>query len=220
MMKMKLIRYLVLTVLMMAVPAVGLADSSSGKSESYHNYGKVYAGLNDFTGDLDDAGYDANFDGGVAYGRYLTPFLVIEGAVDIFGTNQDLHGSTVTAGSYKREDSIGVLALLATIKGEFPLGPLTLFGGGGGGVYFLSLDSDITTANLGEFNKDETDNVFGFHVVAGANYNITSRFFLGLQGLYRWTEDIDINKSAATVPVIVEGDLNGYTVTINAGFRF
>lgn len=82
------------------------------------------------------------------------------------------------------------------------------------------MNSDITTPYLGEFDKDESDNVFGFHVVTGVNYNITSRFFLGLQGLYRWTEDIDINKSAETVPVIVEGDLNGYIVTLAAGFRF
>ena len=88
------------------------------------------------------------------------------------------------------------------------------------GAYALTLNSEITSANLGDFNKIESDGVFGVHVVAGVNYNITSRFFAGLQGLYRWTDDIEINATAGTVPVTIEGDLNGYAVALTAGFRF
>jgi hypothetical protein len=38
--------------------------------------------------------------------------------------------------------------------------------------------------------------------------------------MYRWTEDIDIQQTAVDVPIQVEGDLNGYAVTLLAGFRF
>jgi opacity protein-like surface antigen len=62
--------------------------------------------------------------------------------------------------------------------------------------------------------------VFGVHALAGANYDITPRIFAGIEGMYRWTGDIDIQKNTGTVPVEVEGDLNGYVLSVSAGFRF
>jgi opacity protein-like surface antigen len=203
-----------LVILMLTVGGAW-ADSSGRK-----NYGRVSLGMNDVTGDLDDAGYDEGVAVGVTYGRYLTKNLVIEGGINYFHTNQDISGSTTVAGRYTREDNIFVSALSATLKGEFPLGPVRFYGGAGVGGYFVSLNTDIETSSLGSFDEDDDDVVFGAHAVAGAYYDITPRIFAGIEGMYRWTGDIDILKNVGTVPVEVDGNLNGYVVSVSAGFRF
>ena len=107
-----------------------------------------------------------------------------------------------------------------TLKGELPVGAASIFGGIGGGVYTVTLDSDIETSRLGDFSTDDDDTVLGAHVVAGANYDITDRFFAGVEGMYRWTDDVDIHETVATIPVEYSGDLSGFSVTFNGGFRF
>ena len=217
---MRWIKQLTMVVGITAVMIAGWIGMAGAESGTYHNYGQIRLGLNAFSGDMEDADYDTGMDLGVAYGRYLAPHLVLEAALDVFGADKEIHGSTPTAGNYKREDTLAVMALLATIKGELPAGPLTFFAGGGVGGYFLALNSEIDTAYLGDLDKDDNDTVIGVHVVAGVDYNITQRFFAGLQGLYRWTDDIDINASTGTVPVRLEGDLDGYSVMLTGGFRF
>jgi opacity protein-like surface antigen len=217
---MRWIKQLTMVVGITAVMIAGWIGMAGAESDTYHNYGQIRLGLNAFSGDMEDADYDTDINLGVAYGRYLAPHLVLEAALDVFGADKEIHGSTPTAGNYKREDALAVMALLATIKGELPAGPLTFFAGGGVGGYFLALNSEIDTAYLGDLDKDDNDTVIGVHVVAGVDYNITQRFFAGLQGLYRWTDDIDINASTGTVPVCLEGDLDGYSVMLTGGFRF
>jgi len=100
------------------------------------------------------------------------------------------------------------------------VGSVALYDGAGVGGYFVSLYSDIETSLQGDYDKDDDDIAFGAHIVAGGYYDITPRFFVGVEGMYRWTGDIDIQDKGA-VPVQVKGDLNGYTVTaVLAGFRF
>jgi opacity protein-like surface antigen len=205
---------------MAMILCAGWLGTAGAQTGAYRNYGQVRGGWNGFDGDLDDADYDGGVNFAVAYGRYLTPYLVVEGGLDVFGTSNTIRGNTTSAGSYEREDSVAVVALLTTIKGELPAGPLTFFGGGGVGGYLLTLASDIDTARLGDFDKSASDTVFGVHAVAGVHYAITERFFAGVQGSYRWTEDVDISESVGTVPVRLEGDLNGYQVMLSAGFRF
>ncbi len=212
--------YVVILVTTVIVAIALTAGVVFADSDDYRNYVFVKAGMNQTTSDFDNAGYDAGIDLAAVYGRYLTNYLVVEGAFELFCADQDLSGSTATAGSYSREDKIGVAALLGTIKGEFPVGPVRLFAGGGVGVYSFTLNSEIESNRLGEFDTDDSDEVFGVHVVTGGRFNIGKRFFLGIEGLYRWTQDVDIKKISATVPVEYSGNLNGYTVALSTGFRF
>ncbi|WP_076750330.1 outer membrane beta-barrel protein [Desulfatitalea tepidiphila] len=211
---------MVLATLTLCGLSVGFPAGASATSEAFRNYGQIRLGVNEFTDDMDDAGMDTGVDLGAAYGRYLTPNLVLEAAIDFFASDRDVRGYNGTAGSYDIDDTLGVMAVLATIKGEFPVGRARIFGGGGVGYYVVALNSDIDTAYLGDFDEDESDSVFGAHVVAGVNVDITKRFFAGLQGMYRWTDDIDIDERVATVPIRLEGDLSGYVVNLTAGFRF
>jgi hypothetical protein len=97
-----------------AVPASGArADSAA-----YKNYGRLTIGVNQPKGDLDDAGYDAGFNIGATYGRYLGKNLVVEGSLGSFFTDQDFSGRTALAGNYTREDFVSASFILGTIKGE------------------------------------------------------------------------------------------------------
>jgi opacity protein-like surface antigen len=185
------------------------------------NYAQVKLGAFQPTGDLDDADFDAGPLASVAYGRYLTRYLSVETSIEGFGTqNDDIRGTNTIAGSYELENTLAASAFLVTLKGEYPVGPVSFFGGIGGGFYVVTLDSDIDTSMIGDFSIDDDDSVFGAHVVAGANYDITDRFYIGLEGMYRWTDDVDLSETVALIPVEYSGDLSGFSVTVNAGFRF
>jgi opacity protein-like surface antigen len=211
-----------LLIILWIVTAFGALGATlvSAAAADFKNYGMAGIGLNRPTGGLDDAGYDTGLITGITYGRLLGPNLVIEGTAEFFYTDQDLSGTTSVAGYYTREDTLGVSALMVTLKGQLPAGPLTLFAGAGVGGYYVSLDSEIETTALGDFDVDDDDSVWGVHVVFGATWDVTRRIFLGGQGLYRWTDDVNIEKRVGTVPVELKGDLDGYAVTFLGGFRF
>ncbi len=196
----------------------GIAGQAA--ATEFKNYGMAGVGVNNPTGGLDDAGYGSDLATWVSYGRVLSENLVIEGTASFFFTDQDLSGTTAIAGYYTREDRINVSALLVTLKGQIPVGPVTLFAGAGLGGYYISLDSDIETSTIGDFSADDDDTVWGAHVVFGVTWDLTPRIFVGGQGLYRWTDDVSIDRRVGTVPVQFKGDLDGYAATISGGFRF
>ena len=189
-------------------------------SADYKNYGRLAMGLNQPTGDLDDAGYDTGFNISATYGRYLAKNLVVEGSLGSFFTDQEFSGSTAVTGSYTRDDIVSASTIMGTIKGELPMGPVTLFAGAGIGFYLVALDSEIDTSFLGDLDAEDSDAVFGAHMVVGGNFNITRRVFVGFEGLYRWTTEFDMRDRVGTIPVEVEGDLDGYSISFLGGFRF
>lgn len=189
-------------------------------SADFKNYGRLALGVNQPSGDLDDAGYDAGFNISATYGRYLAKNLVVEGSLGSFFTDQEFSGSTGITGSFTREDIISASSILGTIKGELPMGPVNLFAGAGLGLYVVILDSEIDTTFLGDLDAEDSDTVFGAHVVVGGDFNITHRVFIGVEGLYRWTTEFDMRDRVGTIPVEVEGDLDGYSISFMGGFRF
>ena len=205
-----------------ALMAFGALPGSpaAGAVMDYRNYGAAGIGLGRPLGGLDEAGFDTGLDTRVAYGRVLGGNLAIEGEADFFFSDNEISGASPVAGYYNREDRIGVSALLVTLKGRFPLGPVTMFAGAGVGGYYVSLNSEIETGALGDFDVDDDDSVWGVHLVFGTEWNFSHRIFLGVQGLYRWTDDIHIDKRVGTVPVQLDGDLDGIAVTFSGGFRF
>ncbi len=192
----------------------------AGEGRDYVNYGQAKIGVIQPTGDLDDADYDTGGEIGAVYGRYLNRFLVVEAGIDAFATEQEIDGFNNIAGRYEQDNVLGVAAFIVTLKGEFSFDRVNVFGGVGGGLYSVSLESDIDSSRLGSFDADDDDAVFGGHFVAGVTFDVTQRFFLGMEGLYRWTDDLDLQDTVASIPVEYRGDLNGYSVTFNAGFRF
>ncbi len=193
-----------------------MADENSKKL----NFTQVKVGMFQPSGDMDDANYDNGGDFSVVYGRYLNNYLVLEVGFDAFGSENTLTGRNDEAGSYTQDNALVGAAGVITLKGEYAAGPVDLFAGFGGGIYSVTLASEIDSSRLGDLDDDDSDGVFGVHAVVGANYNINERFFVGVEGKYRWTDDVDIRETVASIPVEYRGDLSGYSVTFNAGFRF
>lgn len=204
-----------------AAGALGIlvAGNAAADMES-PNYAQLKLGAFQPTGDLDDADFDTGFQISGSYGRYLTRYLIVEAGIDGFAVDSDVEGSNATAGDYDQDNSLSVAGFIVTLKGEVPVGAASIFGGIGGGLYTATLDSDIESSRLGDFSTDDDDQVLGAHVVAGVNYDITNRFFAGVEGMYRWTDDLDIQETVASIPVEYEGDLSGFSITVNGGFRF
>ena len=164
-------------------------------SLDFKNYGALQLGIYQPTHDLDHADYDMGGSFGVAYGRYLTRNLKIEGGLNFSASDRnDIAGQTSLAGPYFRDDSIDMSSLKATLKAEVPLGPVKLYGGAGIDAYYVILYSEIDSVYLGSFDTQEEDTVLGFHIVLGGSYDITRRIFVGAEGTYRWTDDVEYRK--------------------------
>lgn len=214
-------RYLVgllAAVNVVSVFAAGTVMAAEGGEKM--NYGQLKVGMIQPSGDQDDAGFDTGGDFSAAYGRHLNKFLVVEGAIDLFGSGQDSSGYNSHAGYYDQDTTLSGAAFLVTLKGEFSSGPVDLFAGAGVGLYSVLLDSEIDSSRFGDVDAEDSDGVFGAHVVAGLNYNINDRFFVGMEGRYRWTDDVELSDTVASIPVEYYGDLSGFVVTFNGGIRF
>ena len=71
-----------------------ILNAAWADSGEYKNYGQVGLGLNQFSADLDDAGYDVGIAAHATYGRYLAKNLAVEGTFAFFHADQDFSGST------------------------------------------------------------------------------------------------------------------------------
>lgn len=195
--------------------ATGLALAAEN---TYLNYAVVKTGIYNPTGDLDDFDTGLNIEG--AFGRYFHKNFVLEGGIGLFGTDTSFNGTSATLGAYTEEDTIAVIPLTVTAKGVLPLDRLELFAGAGLGVYFTTLDGDLTSSNLGSFSIDDGDMVLGLHLTVGGTYNITDRFFFGLDGKYLSTQEAEYEGAAFGQTITVKGDLTGYMVNGFFGYRF
>ncbi len=219
-MKVKLIA--AICVFVVAIPMSNSFAANGGTEQKVQmfNYGVFKMGMFQPSGDLDDANYDAGLDLSLAYGRYLTKHLILETGFDLFFSDKTIRGHTASTGNYIQDNIIAVGGLIISLKAEVPVGPVRLYGGGGIGIYGTTLYSDVDSDYFGSFDQDESDTVFGAQLVLGANYDINNVFFIGLEGKYRVTDDVDIYERVATVPMAYSGNLNGYSIVISTGLRF
>jgi opacity protein-like surface antigen len=188
--------------------------------EKKSNYVQAKMGVMQPTSGFDDAGFDTGFNGAISYGRYLTNHLILEGTIDGSASHNDVDGYNSFTGNYRQKDDMGIFAFLVTLKGEFAAGPVNLYGGGGIGAYVVTLNSKVESNWLGDHEKDDSDTVFGGHLVVGANYDITENWFFGIEGTYRWAGNAKIEQNIVGVPVAYNDNLNGYTIDACVGFRF
>ena len=208
---------LVMANVMGVVTIDNVAAAEAGKKS---NYAQIKLGMMQPTSGFNDAGYDTGIATSIAYGRYLSNHLILEGAIDVSAANNDMKGATAITGNYSQENNLGVTALLLTMKEEFSFGRLNIYGGGGIGAYIVNLSSEIETNRMGTYKMDDSDGVFGAHLVVGANYDITESIFMGIEGTCRWTGKASIDKTAVGVPVAYNDNVNGYSIAANLGFRF
>lgn len=178
----------IVLLLLVPLPAAGIERN---------NYLSIRSGIYTFTDGLRDATFATGFDGEVAYGHYLHPNLILEIATGYFhdGVNKS-YGNNI-----KGEP------VLLTAKAVYPFHLVELYAGGGPGVYFTKFDGRVNG-----IVAHKSDTVFGGQIVAGLQYALSSRFFLGVEGKYISTEKADF--------VVFKPRFDGYTVTGSFGVRF
>lgn len=146
---------------------------------------------------LKDANFATGFDGEVAYGRYILPNLVLEGATSYMhdGVNKG-YGN-----------DLKVMPVTLTAKGICPVKRWDLFAGAGIGVYFVNFH-----AKLDETVTNTHKTVPGVHAVIGSYYNFSSSWFAGVEGKGIFTEKTDFGT--------LRTSLNGFITTAAFGYRF
>jgi opacity protein-like surface antigen len=96
-----------------------------------------------------------------------------------------------------------------TLKGVYPLenvDNLEAFAGAGLGIYFTKYDGVLNGSDV-----DDTDTVFGGHLLIGADYGIAPNMCIGIEGKYVVTGDASYDG--------VEADLDGFAVLARLGLR-
>lgn len=200
--------------LILSFPNAAIAQDSS-------NYVNLKLGGFFPSDDLDDADFDTGFTGEVAYGRYFCPYGAVEVGIGYYTTEMSYRDDAWPAPGYaKEENELTVIPFTFTVKGIYTFNRVELYGGLGGGLYFADIDGEVTISGYDDVSMKDDDTVAGFHVVLGANYNITDMIFLGVEGRSIWTEDAEFKDDFLGLPVSRETNLDGYMITGVVGFRF
>jgi opacity protein-like surface antigen len=113
--------------------------------------------------------------------------------------------------------------LLLLLKAILPYKNWEFFGLGGGGVYFVSAElkgNAVIGGTLYAYDRDDKDSVIGVYLGAGIHYNITPAFFVGVEGKYFWTDDVDVRDEVLGVSAGRKFDMDGIIATAVIGFRF
>jgi opacity protein-like surface antigen len=182
-------------------------------------YITIKAGTYTPTGDLDD--FHTDFYGEFAFGRYLNPNFALEAGIGYSKTEATESGvGHPLLGSWVADGEVTVIPITLTAKGVYPGETFELYGGAGIGVYFGDFEIDYTTTLAGNPTFDDDDTVFGVHILAGLNFDVSDDIFIGVEGKYIWTEEGDVSDISGGLAFEGEADLNGYMVTANIGFRF
>ncbi len=176
--------------------------------------GGIYSPESD---DLED--FDTGFNVEISLGHYFHPNFALELGIGYFETDATFSGFDPILGSWREKDEITAIPLTLTAKGVYPTQYVDLFGGVGIGLYFVRGEADLSTSAFGSLSFDDDDIVFGFHLGAGANFNITERLFFGIEGKYLWA-GAEFEHTVMGIPIELDADLDGYTVTGTIGFRF
>lgn len=178
----------------------------------------IKAGIYATNGSLDD--FDIGFSGELAYGRYVASNLKMELGIGYFQCDGSFNRVKPVLGNVSEDNDLSVIPLTGTFKIVFPSETWEAFGGVGFGVYMADYESDVSRSAVGSFTLDDEDTAFGVHFVAGALYNFSKQWYLGFEGKYIFTTKVEFEGTAAGIPVVAKGDLDGMLATIFVGYRF
>ena len=191
------------------------------------NYFTLKGGLYSPQGDLADEDFDNGYTAEFNFGHYFSPFWSLDFGVGYLRATSSFEGSdtdpSLGSFSFEQDNVASAIPITLTAKGHIPLDVVELYGGVGAGIYFVFFDADIETTlaePLDNVSIDADDTVFGYHVLGGANLNITRSFYVGLEGKYLWTSEAEGEDKIFGQPLTIKAKLTGYTITGVLGFRF
>jgi opacity protein-like surface antigen len=189
-------------------------------------YSTFKGGVYSPTGDLHDGDFDEGPAGEITMGYYINNNFATEFGIGYFRTESE-HSETVSElGSVSElgwDVDLQVIPITATFKAVIPFDNVELYAGAGIGAYLYRVDVDVSESVTipgsgtisGSFSDDDTSAVVGGHFVLGATFDISPKWFLGVEGKYLFTDE-----ATAFDEDIEIGDLNGFTATGVIGYRF
>ncbi|HET6414025.1 MAG TPA: outer membrane beta-barrel protein [Anaeromyxobacter sp.] len=142
----------------------------------------------------DVSSYETGFDGELSLGYAPAPGFAFEFSSGTFSTQQSVGSASA------RE--IRVIPVTFAIRGTVALKHFEPYAILGTGAYFIQ-------DRLSGATSDSTN--LGLFLGAGANVNLTERFFFGLEGRYLFLHASTFNTSTS---------LDGAVLTADLGFRF
>lgn len=166
--------------------------------------------------DLED--FDNGFNGELSFGHYFNPQFAGEIGVGYFSVDGDfmgLFGPVIVT----EQDKIKVYPITITGKGIIPYEQGELYGGGGIGVYFAEIESDIGNLGLGRQSQTSNDTTFGIHFLVGGNYNVTPNIYIGGELKYIIAK-ATFQATFFNSPMTMDANMNGFITTVNLGYRF
>ena len=181
-------------------------------------YIAVRAGAYMPEGDLHDD-FDGGFGGEIVFGHYFNPRLALEGGIGSFEAQADFPDFDPGFFGFEN-DKVSVTPIFLTLKRIHPIKIGELYLGGGIGLYFTDIDIEKERPSLGRGSISDSDTVLGIHLLAGANFNITDYWFLGVEGKYMITGNASVSGTVLGIPFDNEYNLNGINITGVVGFRF
>jgi len=197
--RMLVILFIILATMLLLAVAAGAAEAKKPANYLSFRFGQ-FAPM----GDLDDEGYEPGGHGQLIFGHYFTSFFALEGGALI----SHFHGSDEPPYSsiyIDRPSTLGGWVL--TPKLVYPTGRFSLYAGAGIGYYHADFEFYLQGPPGGYYELK--DNLWGYHVLAGADYDITRSWYLGLEFKYLSVPDF---KDAF--------DIEGRTISLNIGLRF
>ena len=174
------------------------------------NYVVVKGGIYSPTGDLDDL--DNGSAAEVVFGHYYSPTLALEGGIGFFDTDGSESAVIPPFGLVTADVDVSVTTFFLTLKGFRPIKRGELYLGGGIGLGFVDVDIDVS-GGFGSVSASDDDRVYAIQILAGGNFNITDKCFLGVEGKHIWTDE-----TSEIFGIEANGD--GFIVTGVLGFRF
>lgn len=154
-------------------------------------------------------GFGTGFNGEIALGHYFDQFLAMEISAGYFRTTV-----SETIGGIPMDGTISVVPITLSVRPSYKIQNFEMYALGGFGMYIAKAESSKTVgATL--ISASDTDIALGIHFGAGALFNITPKLFLGVEGKYFWVRPKwEMNGASIT------GDIDGFILTGNLGFRF
>ena len=177
------------------MPVLMFPSTASARQKKNYIVGKLGAYS---PGSSDLSGFSSDFSGGFALGHYFNRNFATEFEFGYFQTS-----GTVLVSNNERffaQDDINATFLAATAKLVFPVpyyyspsyrtSYINFYVGAGAGVYFAN-------ENIDAIGVSASDTVPGAHILGGADFNLNSNFFLGLEIKYLWARpDLVLGKTS------------------------
>jgi outer membrane protein W len=174
--------------------------------------------------DLED--FDTGFSGEIVLGARANSNFAAEFGFGYFETeDEETFAGVVDGSTFTERDKadVGVFPITFTLKGIIPYQKWEFYGLGGAGAYVVSGElkaSGVVDGTPFSIKLDDTETVLGGFLGGGLHYNITPKFFIGIEAKYLWTSDVELEDQVLGVPIEAQFKMDGIIASAVIGIRF